>query len=53
MYPREAAGFKRIKFLDGQRPVGWALLLNSRLHGHSHFGEMRLGSIVDCLAEPR
>ena len=53
MYPREAAGFERIRFMHGQKPVGWALLLNSQLRGHSYFGNMRLGSIVDCLAEPR
>lgn len=53
MYPREAAGFERIKFLHDRKPVGWALVLNSQLRGHSYFGHMRLGSIVDCLAEPR
>ena len=53
MYPREAVGFERIKFLHDRKPVGWALLLNSQLHGHGYFGNMRLGSIVDCLAEPQ
>ena len=53
MYPHEAVGFERIMFLHEEKPVGWALLLNSQLRGHSYFGNMRLGSIVDCLAEPR
>jgi hypothetical protein len=53
MYPREAAGFERVRFVHDQKPVGWALVLNSQLRGHSYFGNMRLGSIVDCLAEPR
>jgi hypothetical protein len=53
MYPREAVGFERIMFSHEEKPVGWALLLNSQLRGHGHFGNMRLGSIVDCLAEPQ
>jgi hypothetical protein len=39
--------------LHDEKPVGWSLLLSSQLRGHSYFGNMRLGSIVDCLAEPR
>jgi hypothetical protein len=53
MYPRQAAGFQRLRFLRAEKPVGWALLLNSQLHGHSYFNNMRLGSLVDCLAEPQ
>jgi hypothetical protein len=53
MYPCEAIGFERIMFSHEGKPVGWALLLNSQLRDHSYFGDMRLGSIVDCLAEPR
>jgi hypothetical protein len=52
MYPRAADGFQRIEVLRGDSPIGWALLLNSDLRGHSHFGNMRLGTIVDCFAEP-
>ncbi len=52
MYPREAERFQRIKVLRGEKPIGWALLLKSDLCGHSHFGNMRLGTIVDCFAEP-
>ena len=52
MYPREADDLQRIKVLRGENVIGWALLLNTQLHGHRHFGNMRLGSIVDCFAEP-
>ena len=52
MYPREAEDFQRIKVLRGEKVIGWALLLNTELRGHRHFNNMRLGSIVDCFAEP-
>ena len=52
MYPREADGFQRIKVLREGKVIGWALLLNSQLRGHRFFGNMRLGSIVDCFSEP-
>ena len=52
MYPPEAEGFQRLKVLRRDKVIGWALLLNTQLHSHRHFGNMRLGSIVDCFAEP-
>jgi len=52
MYPREAGGFQRIKVLRGEKVIGWALLMNTQLRSHRHFGNMRLGSIVDCFARP-
>ena len=52
MYPCGAEGFQRIKVLRGDKVIGWALLLNRECRGHRYFGNMRLGSIVDCFAEP-
>jgi len=52
MYPREADDFQRIKVLREDKVIGWALVLNTQLRGHRHFGNMRLGSIVDCFAVP-
>ncbi len=31
---------------------GWALILDTPMSGDKYFGDMRLGSIVDCLASP-
>ena len=50
LYPKDNARFIRLKVSDGTRPIGWAVLLDSQLSGHKHFGNMRLGSIVDCFA---
>ena len=36
---------------DG-KVVGWAVLLNTQMSGHKHFGDMRVGTLVDCLAKP-
>ncbi len=52
MYPSGISGLQRLRFLHGDKPVGWAILRNSQLRGHGHFGEMRLGSLVNCIAEP-
>lgn len=42
----------RLKVTCGGEVAGWAVLLDTPLSGHKHFGAMRLGSVVDCLARP-
>ena len=32
--------------------AGWAVVLDTQMRGDQYFGDMRLGSIADCLAEP-
>ena len=36
---------------DGQS-VGWAVLLDTQMVDNKYFGNLRVGSIVDCLASP-
>ncbi len=50
LYPQDNARFIRLKVSEGPRPTGWAVLLDTQLSGHKHFGNMRLGSVVDCFA---
>jgi len=52
LYPRDQQRFLRLKVSDGGRMLGWAVLLDTPCSGHNHFGNMRLGSLVDCLAAP-
>ena len=52
LYPRDERKFIRLKVLRDGRPIGWAVLLDTQLSGHKHFGAMRLGSIVDGFAAP-
>lgn len=52
LYPTSDSRF--IRFLlerDGQ-PVGWAACFNSQMKGHAIFGNLRVATILDCIAEP-
>jgi hypothetical protein len=31
---------------------GWAVALDTPMSGHKHFGALRVGSVIDCLARP-
>jgi len=50
LYPRENQRFIRVRISQGGRVLGWAVLLNTPMSDHKYFGNLRLGSIVDCLA---
>ena len=52
LYPSNDRRFIRLKILDGRRVAGWAVLLDTTMSGSKYFGNMRVGSIVDCLALP-
>jgi len=52
MYPPQVPNCVRLKISAEGRPIGWSVLLNTALAGHAHFGNLRLGSIVDCFAMP-
>jgi hypothetical protein len=45
LYPREDPRFLRVRAAGG-----WAVALDTQMSGHKQFGEMRVGTIVDCLA---
>ncbi len=47
LYPKEKEHFIRLRVTRGGKTIGWAVLLNTQLSAHRHFGDMRLGSIVD------
>lgn len=32
--------------------IGWALVMNRRMRGDARFGDLHVGSVVDCLADP-
>jgi len=52
LYPPDHPNFIRLKILDGGRVAGWAVVLDTAMSGNRYFGNMRVGSIVDCLAAP-
>jgi hypothetical protein len=55
---RDAATLDRLypasdpRFLRVRAAGGWAVLLDTQMRGHKQFGDMRVGTIVDCLAPP-
>jgi hypothetical protein len=53
IFPPNCERLYRIRVTADGRSVGWAVLLISNFHAHHHFGEMRVGTIVDALAFPR
>jgi len=50
LYPKDQRKFIRLKVTEHGRAIGWAVLLNTRMNGHKQFGNMQLGSIIDCFA---
>jgi len=52
LYPASETRFKRLKVMRDGKIVGWAVLLNTQMSGHKQFGNMRVGTLVDCLAKP-
>ena len=41
--------FIKLKFAKNNKIVGWSISLCNKLNNHDYFGNMKLGSIVDCL----
>ena len=51
LYP-PGARFLRYRVTRAGRTVGWAVLLDTQMSDNKYFGNLRVGSIVDCLASP-
>lgn len=52
LYPEEDSRFIRLRFDRDRCAIGWAVLLSTQFEKHRHFGRMRVGTLVDCLAPP-
>jgi hypothetical protein len=52
IYPETDRRAIRLRVTCDGEVAGWAVLLDTPMSGHKHFGALRLGSIVDCLARP-
>jgi hypothetical protein len=52
LYPARDPRFIRLVVQQAGHPTGWAVLLDTQMTGHPYFGNLRVGSIVDCLAAP-
>jgi hypothetical protein len=53
LYPKEDPRFRRLIVRRDGKPVGWAVLLDTAMRDHKYFGNLRVGSIVDCFGDPQ
>jgi hypothetical protein len=44
--------FLRLRIVRGGDTLGWAVLLDTPMRANKYFGNLRVGSIVDCFASP-
>jgi hypothetical protein len=51
LYPVADRRFRRIKVLRRDKAIGWAVVLNTKMKNNNYFGNMSVGTVVDCLAE--
>lgn len=42
----------RLKVDRAGETIGWAVVLDTQMRGEARFGTLRVGSVVDCLADP-
>jgi hypothetical protein len=52
LYPAHDPRFVRIVVERARQPLGWAVVMATQLSGHKHFGDMKVGTLVDGLALP-
>ena len=50
LYPEQDARYLRLKVTQGGEIVGWAVLLDTQMHGHKYFGDLRVGTLLDGMA---
>lgn len=51
LYPADR-NFICLKVTKAQRALGWAVVLDTKMKNNKYFGDLRVGSIADCLAAP-
>jgi hypothetical protein len=52
LYPQQNPRFIRLRVKHDGQTVGWAVMLDTAMRDDKYFGNLRMGSIVDCLARP-
>jgi hypothetical protein len=52
LYPPSDSKFLKICVTRGGDPIGWAVMLNTRMKNHKQFADMEVGTIVDVFAIP-
>jgi hypothetical protein len=50
LYPKSMPRLARLKIFSGDKLIGWAVVLNTRMKAHKQFGGLHVGTLVDCLS---
>jgi hypothetical protein len=53
LYPSSMPRLTRLKVFSAGKLIGWAVVLNTQMEGHKQFGNLHVGTIVDCLGSHR
>lgn len=52
LYPEDDERYLRFIVERNGQEIGWAVLLDTQMQNDKYFGNMRVGSLVDCFAGP-
>ena len=52
LYPAGSERFLSYRISRGNHTLGWAVMLDTQMRDNKYFGNMRVGTILDCLALP-
>ena len=52
LYPHHHARYLRWQSTSAAGASGWAVTLDTQMSGHKYFGDLRVGTIVDCFGDP-
>jgi hypothetical protein len=52
LYDTPGNRFLKVVIEDAGEPCGWVVCLATQGHNHKAFGDLKVGSIVDCLVRP-
>lgn len=50
LYPDDQPDYMRLMVTKDGDTVGWSVVLDTRMHDHKYFGNLRVGSLADCFA---
>jgi hypothetical protein len=51
LYPVGDSRYKRLKVIWREKTIGWAVVLDTKMKDDDYFGGMKVGAIIDCLAQ--
>ena len=52
LYPSTDPRFIRLMIAESGVVIGWAVVLDTQMRDDKYFGNLRVGSIIDCLSTP-